>query len=443
MVPAPAALLEALGSVDLSGADAVMCNRLLTQVKQVQGWVDAFRAQVTSRLDALATTGESFGSESSNSRCSGMSGREAGKQKERAKALDQADGFGDALATGEVTAEHVDKLAGVASSLSDEVKASLFERSDELLEHAKSNDPGRFGRHARDLARTLERDAGIARDRQQRRDTYLSWKVAADGMYDLHARLHPELGARVVNALTLEVAAAVARGEASGDPDFVNRTVNRNRLMAEALGDLLAGGHQAIRPVEADLSVHVDAHTLATGEFHDHSVCETSHGAPLSIESVRALLCSGRLTPVITGPDGTVLNVGRTTRTANRQQRRALRAMYRTCAAAGCDVPFDRCHIHHILEWELFGPTDLQNLLPLCARHHHLVHALRWRLRLDPDRTLTVTDHHGEVIMRTTPDMPHPARRVGLTGRHERRTRPAEPTQREVVSTGSTTRNQR
>ncbi len=52
-------------------------------------------------------------------------------------------------------------------------------------------------------------------------------------------------------------------------------------------------------------------------------------------------------------------------RVANRAQRRALRAMYRTCGYPGCDVTFDRCDIHHVIEWLRHGATDLDNLLPL------------------------------------------------------------------------------
>jgi hypothetical protein len=65
--------------------------------------------------------------------------------------------------------------------------------------------------------------------------------------------------------------------------------------------------------------------------------------------------------------------------------------MYRTCAAPECDVPFHRCEIHHIHWFEHGGPTDLSNLIPLCSRHHHLVHELGWHLHLAPDRTLTIT----------------------------------------------------
>ena len=35
--------------------------------------------------------------------------------------------------------------------------------------------------------------------------------------------------------------------------------------------------------------------------------------------------------------------------------------------------------------------TDLDNLLPLCTRHHHDVHDGGWQLKLTPDRHLTIT----------------------------------------------------
>jgi hypothetical protein len=101
--------------------------------------------------------------------------------------------------------------------------------------------------------------------------------------------------------------------------------------------------------------------------------------------------------PIILGADGIVLDIGRTQRIANRAQRRALRAMYPTCAFHGCDVEFNRCEIHHIQYYELGGTTDLHNLLPLCSRHHHLVHDLGWTLELDEHRTLTIRDQHGSI----------------------------------------------
>ena len=103
--------------------------------------------------------------------------------------------------------------------------------------------------------------------------------------------------------------------------------------------------------------------------------------------------------------DGTVvaaggeLNLGRTTRLANRAQRRAIRA---TCAVPGCTVAFDHTRPHHVHWWQHGGPTDLTNLLPLCSAHHHRAHEGGWILTLGPNRELTVELPGGQ-IMRTGP----------------------------------------
>jgi hypothetical protein len=98
------------------------------------------------------------------------------------------------------------------------------------------------------------------------------------------------------------------------------------------------------------------------------------------------------------------LDLGRTTRLANRAQRRALRALYATCAVPGCASRFDTCTIHHIHWWRNGGPTDLHNLLPICSRHHHLVHEGGWQLHLGHDRALTVTMNDGTVMTTGPPN---------------------------------------
>jgi len=47
----------------------------------------------------------------------------------------------------------------------------------------------------------------------------------------------------------------------------------------------------------------------------------------------------------------------------------------------------------------------LANMLPLCSRHHHLVHEFGWRLDLHPDnRTLVITRPDGQVFATCRPD---------------------------------------
>jgi hypothetical protein len=121
------------------------------------------------------------------------------------------------------------------------------------------------------------------------------------------------------------------------------------------------------------------------------------------VESIRRQLCTCLVTPVIIR-DGVVLAVGRTRRLATRAQRRALRVMYRTCGVPGCQVPFDHCQPHHIQWWRRDGCTDLDNLLPLCNTHHHLVHEGGWQLQLQPStRALTITLPDGTVLNHAPP----------------------------------------
>jgi hypothetical protein len=164
-----------------------------------------------------------------------------------------------------------------------------------------------------------------------------------------------------------------------------------------------------------EISVLVDLATL-TGGLHDHSVCETEDGTALPVSTVRRLACDAEVIPIVLGGSGETLDVGRSRRTINRAQRRALRAMHRTCAEPDCTVPYSQCKIHHIRWWwRDRGPTDIDNLLPLCERHHHLVHEGGWGLTMTIDRVATWTrpdgtvHHHGSTIDRHSDNRWQPA----------------------------------
>ena len=140
-----------------------------------------------------------------------------------------------------------------------------------------------------------------------------------------------------------------------------------------------------------DITVVIDARTFLDGR-HDTTRLELGLGLAdngLPIDTIRRWACLGTVTPVVVAADGARILLGREKRLANRHQRRALRVIYATCAL--CDTAFEHCDIHHLHPWETGGRTDIDNLLPLCSKHHHLAHEGGWRLRLDRDRTLRVT----------------------------------------------------
>ena len=392
------------------GLDATGAGAALTDVRVLRGWLDAYEARVTRRIDELAATGASLPPADLHARDGGVSSKEAQQKERRAKVLDEAPALAEKLASGDVTAGHVDALANAAVRCDDETRQELLGLEDDLASDATRMSPEEFAKTCRDLVQRLERDHGVERDRQQRRETRVTKIVGPDGMYVLNARLHPELGNVVFNAIDAETARLVKAG---GD-----RSADRSQIAAEALGNLVTGSHQAQRPAEAEIRVHVAAERLVDESSTD-GCCEFDDGQPVPPTTVRRLLCNGRIVPIVIDSNGVVLNAGREQRLANQQQRRALRAMYRTCAFPGCDVGFNRCEIHHIIEFELGGRTDLADLLPLCCRHHHVVHELGLRLTLDRDRTLTIRERDGtlyaEKRLRPSDRSPEPAAFAGQT----------------------------
>jgi hypothetical protein len=73
-------------------------------------------------------------------------------------------------------------------------------------------------------------------------------------------------------------------------------------------------------------------------------------------------------------------------------------------------VSFRHCRIHHVNDWVAGGVTDVDNLIPLCAAHHHLVHEGGWTLTLRPDRTITLIRPDGIVHHEGTSLNRHPTR---------------------------------
>jgi hypothetical protein len=76
--------------------------------------------------------------------------------------------------------------------------------------------------------------------------------------------------------------------------------------------------------------------------------------------------------------NGSILDVGRKTRTISPALRRALEVRDRGCRFPGCGLRFTDAH--HLTHWSAGGATSLSNCLLLCAWHHRLVHEGGWRV---------------------------------------------------------------
>jgi Domain of unknown function (DUF222) len=410
----PVAAVAALDACEVGSSDLGETVQLTQQARRVRAWLDAFDARVTARVDELHHAGSGVGSEELLNRNAGCSAAEARRRRRRAAALAKANEFAAALANGQVGAEHADALANATARADDAVQAEFFANEASLLDEASRSTPEDFAKHCRHLIDRLERDQGKARAQRQRDATALRRTVdRVTGMYRLSAEFDPELGTRLWTALDAEIAARLTNGSNH------HEVTDRNRIAAHALVDLATSSTQAARPTAVEMVVLVDLDTLRDG-LHDHGVCETHEGVELSVDTVRRLACDADIIPAVLNGDGVLLDLGRSRRLATREQRRAMRAMYDTCAFHGCDTSFTRCEIHHLTDWTHGGRTDLSAMVPLCAHHHHVVHDDGWHLELADDRTLTIRQPDGQVHAVCHPtSRPHPGRHR-LPPPHER-----------------------
>ncbi|GAB2487658.1 hypothetical protein GCM10027063_31550 [Promicromonospora xylanilytica] len=134
--------------------------------------------------------------------------------------------------------------------------------------------------------------------------------------------------------------------------------------------------------------------------------------------TLRRLLCDSAVTRVVFGPDGQVLDVGRSQRTVNGQMRRAVIARDKHCVYTDCTQPAGHCEVHHAeRHWADGGETSVRNSALLCYHHHDLVDTtgitMRWTGNPGGERHSgwTLTDRHGRVIT-SAGSLPDAARRA-------------------------------
>ncbi|MSR37142.1 MAG: HNH endonuclease [Gemmatimonadetes bacterium] len=252
-----------------------------------------------------------------------------------------------------------------------------------------------------------------ARERARFESRTLSVYPDDDGMYVVKARLTPEVGAALRRAI-----------EAAGDalyrekPNPLASDEERRREAAQRRADgiglvaeraLAAGFGTGVadaatsggagapvsgsRAERYQVVLHVDADTLSADGEPGHS--ELDDGTRLSAESARRLACDASLVKVAQKPDGTVLDVGRKTRTISPALRRALEARDGGCRFSGCGRRFTDAH--HVKHWADGGETSLRNTLLLCRHHHRLVHECGWTMGWDGEGRPVFFDTRGHM----------------------------------------------
>ncbi|HVR77272.1 MAG TPA: DUF222 domain-containing protein [Acidimicrobiia bacterium] len=162
-----------------------------------------------------------------------------------------------------------------------------------------------------------------------------------------------------------------------------------DQIRADILLDLLNGRDPNQKlGVGAVVDIRVDLTTLAG---LDNNPAEIPGWGPVIADVARQVVkeqdkAEWRIT--VTDRDtGRTIHVGTTRRRPTTSQRRKVEAVALTCVFPGCRMPARDSDIDHRKAWTDGGPTQEDNLEPLCRHDHRLKHA-GWKLEK------TVTDEY-------------------------------------------------
>jgi hypothetical protein len=198
------------------------------------------------------------------------------------------------------------------------------------------------------------------------------------GVWELHGRFDDETGVRA-NALLDTLA---QRRSSDEGPDL--------RSPQERYGDAFSDAIDlALNTPDLPMQAGERAHVMVAVSLDDlkSGVGRAILGdtGTMSAAEARIDSCDCKLIPAVLGGKSEPLDLGRQRRLIPPGIRHALYLRDRGCAFPGCHRPPRHCQGHHIRHWADGGPTDLANLVLMCAHHHRLLHRSGWQVRIAAD----------------------------------------------------------
>jgi hypothetical protein len=180
-----------------------------------------------------------------------------------------------------------------------------------------------------------------------------------------------------------------------GGPDDTRDPAQRR---ADALADLVSVAQAATRPLGVSgLTVLIDLEQLPAG-----LTAHLEDGKTLGPQAFERLSCTVALACLFgVKRSGTFvpLAMGRAARRATAGQWAALIARDRGCIRCG-KTPRG-CEAHHIVHWKDGGLTDISNMVLLCSRCHHDLHAGVYTVTMNPDGIPIITVNRGPPLSHT------------------------------------------
>lgn len=382
MNPQPAIEVMRSAVQSMSSGDA---RDVIHAAQRVQNAMDALKAAALAELEASKDF-EIDGASTLNAWVRNqlrLNARQASVLVKNCAVLRDLPLVAEAALAGRISAAHVQVFVYGLKHVGLE---SLLEFEDVFLQVALDRDPGELFEAVKHLRDTLYPEAldEAWHDGMDKEDFQVS--PVPDGWH-ISGFLNTATGAKLKKVLDSV--------SAPRDKDDT-RTGSQRRVQGldDLLSDILGAGRPTDKGVRPHVSVFVDADTVQAAAEQAKQAAENPWVAPDSMPPVEPaklaghgaigpnllmyLLCVSDLTAfLMKRGDGQlqaqVLNVGRTKYEPNIKQRRAVLARQKgVCAAPGCT--HTHLEIHHTVFWSGGGPTDLDLLVGLCVRCHHLLH---------------------------------------------------------------------
>jgi len=306
-----------------------------------------------------------------------MSNRDANAVVHRGRFLDKFTEIGDAARAGVLSAGQISALQ---VSCPGPVEAVMHDQQSELVEIVASLSVADTERAAQLWRQRAEALVELAEPAEPERQLRLA--PTADGLTGTFV-LHEAGAAQFIKAIRI-----------ASTWDSNNDARPNQHRSADALVDICAffnsnhdrDGTRRNRP---HIELTVEENTLTSSP-----IAWTTDHAHLGSTTTDALLCDCVIHRVLRAGN-TVLNYGRSTRTVPPDLFRAVTTRDGGCRHPGCDRKVAWCDAQHIHHWRNMGPTELDNLVLLCNRHHHEVHRKNLQLKLLPNGDLEVTLTNG------------------------------------------------
>ena len=383
--PRIAAALTSLEQARIGAMSQQDSDRTLRELSRIRSVAASLMCDVTEMLAAVNTETDAAEVLRRGAR---MPTRESKRMAKMAKQLSDMPKVKERFAAGEITPGHVNALANAAEKVGPEA----VDGDHGLLEAADRMPPDTFNRHARKWSDQKLIEQGLdPLERQRRARESKLWVESETGLGVVMAKLPRPQFEQIRQAIDNHYLHHLRRDSADArDPDEVrtpkqrlvdvvfelltNRSASSGELLTQAVGINARASTQVIITAEAGV---IDG-TNPNGKVEMIGV------GPVPPHILQTLSEDTELAGMIYDRQGRVLWLGRNQRLANAGQRLAVAVRDGGCFE--CRAPMHQCELHHMLEWHRDGgPTDVDNLVAVCRRHHKWLETNNLVVQRTPD----------------------------------------------------------